>query len=51
MMINMDETIQEMITYFEECAKNAGKNSNAEKRFARYVLVLNLLMGTEEQHD
>lgn len=44
MMINMDETIREMIAYFEGCYKNAGEDTKAKKRFGRYLLVLNLML-------
>lgn len=50
-IIDIGETIREMITYFEGCYKNAGEDTKAQKRFGRYLLVLNLMLTDEEESD
>lgn len=47
MMIKVDDTIREMIAYFEGCYKNAGEDTKAQERFGRYLLVLNLMLTDE----
>lgn len=42
--INVDQTLREMITYFDGCYKNAGEDTKAQERFGRYLLVLNLML-------
>lgn len=50
-IVDIDETIREMITYFDGCYKNAGKDTKAQERFGRYLLVLNLMLTDEEETD
>lgn len=51
MIINADDTIREMITYFEGCYKNAGEDTKAQERFGRYLLLLNLMLTDEEETE
>ena len=51
MVINVEQTIREMIGFFEECAANAGEGSKAGQRFARFMFVLNLMLTEGEDAD
>jgi hypothetical protein len=43
-IVDIGETLREMIVYFEGCYKNAGGDTKAQERFGRYLLVLNLML-------